>query len=488
MAYTPTSIGVLPGGSESQALGASADGSVIVGESDTGSSSGFPHAFRWTSAGGIADLGLFPGGIQSVALACSADGSVVVGLAARSSGPFGAFLWTSGGGMVDLGNLGTGTTSQAFCISADGLTVGGLAEISPGSALHPFKWTAAGGMVDLGLFGANAAGATNAASANGSILAGGSTGGGDAPWTWDGSLSAVPLPSPYTAGQVNAISSDGLAAAASISTFPNNLPYYWSQAGGAVLIPLLAGQSFGVASGISGDGLTAVGRCGPSVSDPDQLPFIWTSGAGTVQLPILAGSSFGSAYGMSSDASTIVGSFIISGIEVAAYWGSDSPPPPTPLSIVLPAALGGWRSQCGINWNGLALVGDRFSNVVGLSDFTIFNEYGNQMRMLATTPPLHEDRKRIFVTRFEIEVEAGEGTPGSPEAAPEMIFDYSKDGGVTWVGLRVFRSMGKIGEYIKRLRWINLGQSRTWVFRIQYSGTARPAIIGTYIDFFKGMG
>lgn len=160
---------------------------------------------------------------------------------------------------------------------------------------------------------------------------------------------------------------------------------------------------------------------------------------------------------------------------------------PTPLPVVLPASLGRWRGQCGINWQGLALIGDAFSNVVGLSDFTIFNEFGNQMHMLATTPPLHEDRKRIFVTRFEIEVEAGQGAAGTG-LPTNMIFDYSKDGGVTWAPIRVFRSMGAVGEYIKRLRWINLGQSRTWVFRIQYTDTARPAIIGTYVDLYKSLG
>lgn len=150
--------------------------------------------------------------------------------------------------------------------------------------------------------------------------------------------------------------------------------------------------------------------------------------------------------------------------------------------------LCGWRGSCGINWHGLALVGDKFSNVVGLSDFTIFTEYGNQMQMLVTAPPLHQDRKRIFIPRFEIEVEAGLGIPGSPEVAPLMQLDYSKDGGVTWVNLLLARSMGKAGEYIKRLRWLNLGESRTWVFRLRYSDSARPAIIGTYVDEYKGLG
>lgn len=176
-------------------------------------------------------------------------------------------------------------------------------------------------------------------------------------------------------------------------------------------------------------------------------------------------------------------------VGVAVFLTSAPPPPPAPTpGIVAPPDLGRWRGQCGINWNGLALVGDAFTNVVGLSNFNSFNEYGNKIHMLATSPPLHEDRKRIFVSRFEVEVEAGEGTPDLPQTAPLLVLDYSKDGGKTFAPLQQFRSMGTAGEYIKRLRWINLGQSRTWIFRIRYSGAARPAIIGTYYDYWKGLG
>lgn len=176
-------------------------------------------------------------------------------------------------------------------------------------------------------------------------------------------------------------------------------------------------------------------------------------------------------------------------VGVAVFLTAAPPPPPTPTpAVVIPVGLGRWRGQCGLNWNGLALVGDAFSNVVGLSDFSNFNEYGNQIQMLATAPPIHEDRKRIFITRFELEVEAGLGLPNAPQTAPQLTLDYSKNGGITFVPLQVFRSMGAAGEYIKRLRWINIGQSRTWVFRIRYSDPARPTIIGTYYDVWKGLG
>lgn len=159
-----------------------------------------------------------------------------------------------------------------------------------------------------------------------------------------------------------------------------------------------------------------------------------------------------------------------------------------PVLQPVPLSLGRWRGQVGLNWKGMALVGDAFDNVVGLSDFNVFTEYGNTMRFLVTTPPVNDDRKRIFVSRFELEVESGQGNPADPGVPPVMILDVSKDGGITFISPQIFRSMGAVGEYIKRLRWLNLGVSRTWVFRIQCTDPVRRYIIGAYIDDYKGLG
>jgi hypothetical protein len=217
------------------------------------------------------------------------------------------------------------------------------------------------------------------------------------------------------------------------------------------------------------------------------------AGDGTISYSISAGGGTGAGIVIGGDDVLVTGMPLAETgdvLGIAIFTAGTPPPTPTPTTpaVVIPQGLGLWRGQCGINWQGLALVGDAFTNVVGLSDFTVFSEYGNQMRMLVTSPPIHKDRKRVSIPRFEIEVEAGLGSPGLPEVPPLMLLDYSKDGGITWVPLQMFRSMGAAGEYIKRLRWINLGNARTWVFRLQYTSPARPAIIGSYMDLFVNLG
>jgi probable HAF family extracellular repeat protein len=117
-------------------FGISADGSVIVGTSD---SPARYEAFRWTSMAGMAGLGEFPVGVISQsAYDTSADGAIIVGNIRLVSG-HSAYRWDSAEGTVDLGGL------TAFGVSADGTVVVGGEEGSGGA----FYWTKAGGRRNL---------------------------------------------------------------------------------------------------------------------------------------------------------------------------------------------------------------------------------------------------------------------------------------------------------------------------------------------------
>jgi probable HAF family extracellular repeat protein len=136
-------LGFLPGGSsESYALGTSADGSAVVGYSD---STFGQQAFRWTESGGMVGLGDLPGGgFYSHAISVSADGSTVVGLGSTASGGR-AFVWTESGGMVDLGTLSPYYyASQADAVSGDGSIVVGLLQATAND--QAFIWDATHGM------------------------------------------------------------------------------------------------------------------------------------------------------------------------------------------------------------------------------------------------------------------------------------------------------------------------------------------------------
>jgi probable HAF family extracellular repeat protein len=127
-------IGDLSGGSfSSGAYGLSADGSVVVGGSNSANNTNGGEAFHWTQATGMVGLGdLFGSSFDSYATRVSADGSVVVG-GSNSANGFKAFIWNRTQGMKSLQeiltnyglNLTGWTLGSAWGISADGLTVVG---------------------------------------------------------------------------------------------------------------------------------------------------------------------------------------------------------------------------------------------------------------------------------------------------------------------------------------------------------------------------
>jgi probable HAF family extracellular repeat protein len=126
--------------STSKTTAVSADGDVVVGESNIEGHKN-RHAFRWTASdNAMRDLGTLPGTSNSLATGISADGGVVVG---DSDGDtiFRAFRWTaSDNTMRDLGALPGGTTSSAVAVSADGNVV--IGSSGNDGWRHVFRWTA----------------------------------------------------------------------------------------------------------------------------------------------------------------------------------------------------------------------------------------------------------------------------------------------------------------------------------------------------------
>jgi len=144
-----------PGGLRSSgARASSADGSVVVGSSSLPNSlneDGSP--FRWTAQSGLVYLGSLGGTQGGVARGVSSDGSVAVGYSSNANFDLEAFRWSASGTpqMIGLGDLPGGVfNSQASAVSGDGSIVVGLASTSATPYDRSFVWTQTSGMQQLG--------------------------------------------------------------------------------------------------------------------------------------------------------------------------------------------------------------------------------------------------------------------------------------------------------------------------------------------------
>ena len=151
-------------------------------------------------------------------------------------------------------------------------------------------------------------------------------------------------------------------------------------------------------------------------------------------------------------------------------------------------SYGRWRVTCAANCYNQILVGDAYSGQVGFLDKTVFTEYGNAMVSRMVSPSINSDRKRVFHSNFELDMETGVGNTVDPGSNPQVMLDWSDDGGRTFSIPQEWRSLGKIGTYQTRVRWPGvLGQSRDRRYRVAISDPVPRVVIAARADITVGL-
>lgn len=138
---------------------------------------------------------------------------------------------------------------------------------------------------------------------------------------------------------------------------------------------------------------------------------------------------------------------------------------------------------------GSILVGDRANGNIYKCSLDFHSNNGDILRSLRRAPILSNENKRVGFPWFELDMETGVGDgsnadpllgPVSPEADPQITMRFSNDWAQTWSNERS-RSMGKQGEYTKRVIWQRNGTARQRVFEITCSAAVKLAINGAYL-------
>jgi hypothetical protein len=98
-----------------------------------------------------------------------------------------------------------------------------------------------------------------------------------------------------------------------------------------------------------------------------------------------------------------------------------------------------------------------------------------------TAPVIHAEGKLIFHHSLELIMEVGVGIDSGQGSDPQVMIEWSNDAGRTWSSER-WASMGKVGEYARRLIFRQLGQSRNRVYRLAGSDPVRTCLVEGYVE------
>lgn len=132
-------------------------------------------------------------------------------------------------------------------------------------------------------------------------------------------------------------------------------------------------------------------------------------------------------------------------------------------------------------FNNKNYVGSYNSPAVYELSLTAYTDNGDPILRERAGMHLQNTRNRIRYDKLELELEAGIGLISGQGSDPQILLDWSDDGGHTWSNTR-YLSIGGIGAYGTRALAHLLGSARDRIFRIRTADPVKFVFLGAYAD------
>ena len=129
---------------------------------------------------------------------------------------------------------------------------------------------------------------------------------------------------------------------------------------------------------------------------------------------------------------------------------------------------------------GRHLVGDRKSGRIYEQRLDFYDDAGFPLVRERIYTHLSDEGRRIRYNALEVGFETGVGLQSGQGENPLVSLQVSKDGARTWSDAYT-ASIGRAGDYGRKVEFRRLGTSKQMTFRIRISDPVKVAIIGSYI-------
>jgi Phage stabilisation protein len=145
------------------------------------------------------------------------------------------------------------------------------------------------------------------------------------------------------------------------------------------------------------------------------------------------------------------------------------------------------RSNCQCNFQGYTIVGDYENGNIYTLDLDVYADNGGVQKWLRSwraLPTNQNNLKRTSQHSLQLDCESGTGLNNGQGADPQVMLRWSDDGGHTWSNEH-WASMGKIGQYFRRVIWRRLGMTdklRDRVYEVSGTDPVKVAIMGAQLD------
>lgn len=139
------------------------------------------------------------------------------------------------------------------------------------------------------------------------------------------------------------------------------------------------------------------------------------------------------------------------------------------------------RANCYARFLGKHMVGDWQQGKIYELDMDTYTDDGEEIVRQFASQPINDELKLIFYNWLVLDCEAGVGLREGQGDDPQAMLRWSNDGGHTWSNEH-WASMGKIGEYGRRVRWTRLGSGRNRVWQVRITDPVKVVIKDAYFE------
>ncbi|WP_333608814.1 packaged DNA stabilization protein [Arsukibacterium sp.] len=170
--------------------------------------------------------------------------------------------------------------------------------------------------------------------------------------------------------------------------------------------------------------------------------------------------------------------------------------PKLELTWCFDVSTGLWHERASINFGhhiaschcdcyGRQLVGDFQSGAVFDLSMDAQDDNGDPIIRTMQAPVIHGGRGRMFCHELELDMESGVGLVTGYGSTPMAMLQWSDDGGKTWSNEQ-WTAIGKLGEYLTRVRWRRLGSFRQRIFKVVITDPVPMVVMSAFIEVERG--
>ncbi len=144
-------------------------------------------------------------------------------------------------------------------------------------------------------------------------------------------------------------------------------------------------------------------------------------------------------------------------------------------------------------FNGTHCVAHHSNGNVYTLDFNEYDSGGDTIIRERVTIPIHGEMliasaagKSVFMSRLELVLEAGVGLATGQGSTPQIMMQFSDDGGATWSS-ELWQSCGVAGARRQRVQWYNLGFFTERIFKFRMTDPVKCSWFSCSADVEIGL-